>query len=1621
VARSAGEIEIIITGNPRRLVATTLKASKQVGEEGGALIEEGLNDVDFRELRRKLLQLRQQAQRAMAGIEADIGFSDSRVRADLRRIQEEIRSTEVELFLTPELESARLIRETENLRAVMEDILEVDAEAGVSLNMAEVREAAEQAEAVFGNIQAEVEFQFDRAEIERLRREVGFIGPIDLDVDAGQARAKIEELQRELDADVAFEIQLDEASAAQTRGAITALRQSAEAIELGINLDEDDLADIQAELETLRTGITVELEVEVERASLREAQLELKRATRGIEADLGIHVDPDDVADVFAEVEAMREALERQTIDLGLEIDTSEARGLFAQVEAIQRTIGDLAVNLDVHIDPADLLAAEEEAERIIGEVDVPVDTHVEPRDLAQTKSTLDTFFSNLGKSSGEKLQTSLGLSFRLKAIIAGIATLTGPASVLLFGGLADAIALTSSAVEGLVGGLGAATPLFAGLVGSVGAGVIAFSNLKGVFKAIGGELNNTVELTKEEQDKLEKLGPEAEKAARRALAGFDPLSKEILAATEDLGANTREFALSLAEVAPQFQAIKEAIGEAVFRGLADEIRLLSVETIPDLGESLEVLGGSFRTLLIEIGDAAKDIDFTGLAEGIAPALDDLARSTGNLVRTFARFLEGASGPARELADRIEFATGKFEAFIDRVTASGELEEFLSDGLDSLDRWLDLLGSVGTALFDLFRAGSDTGDDFVTSLTHIVDKFDDWIKSVEGQDALADFFQTGKQIARDLLPVLRGLQGLFKELITDQTVDSFGALTQSLEDILPFIGQLFEIIGRANILTTFADLIELVGDTIQPIIPQLDALADALGAGLQGGLEAIAPVLPPLAEAFGRLAEALAQPIADSLSNIGHAFANVLDFLTPFVDLIAEIPEPLLEVFTAFVLINKALGPLGPVLKVAVSGFQSLFGAFQTGGLAGLVGAINPVTAAIAGVSAAIAIGITAFGDYAEEQRKLEARAKEVADALERQFDALVEGESKIDPLTVGLDALGTALTEGGDEAKKLTDSMGTLGIDASELDDIFVGLKGSQEDQIDTLTRLGQEMGLTSIEADALAKIIANDDDLREVADGWQGLQQQLNRMDFSSGQDIEVTARAMEELQDQIENVDFDKVAKQFFNSKVSQDITGVNEGLLQTAEAQTGLNRTGEDLLPLYKEFTRLLALSEEGMLTALPPADGLAEALGSVGASLETANAAAEDVGPDWDIMAQALRDITEESLRLNDPLFQAVEQFTEMSEAAQETKDASDALKASWDLLFGSGLNLSEATDAVSKGFNDIKQRFTDFKQQGIDAAEALKKGQKAEEQFTLALEGDSKSALENRALIRSRIDEIINQGAAMVRAGSTAEETSTKLLEQRQTLINLVEGFDLAGKSAEDFINELGLTPENIITTINAPGLTEAKEDFDELLTNIENLPPEAITKILTPGQIEALENSEAYADILNNQIPDTVTTLLTTPGIQDAITNAASFSLVVQEAEGVKTTTIQVNGVDEAIDKVQELNEHINTLLDTATGDVLFGIAALNIPTHAHGGRVGSSGGIVSEFGQPELVQLGNTSFITDVPTFVPPGSQVTPITGNAAAGRVVNQQITVNTLVDDPIIVAEQVMNRTAEALAL
>jgi phage-related protein len=242
------------------------------------------------------------------------------------------------------------------------------------------------------------------------------------------------------------------------------------------------------------------------------------------------------------------------------------------------------------------------------------------------------------------------------------------------------------------------------------------------------------------------------------------------------------------------------------------------------------------------------------------------------------------------LGNAIGDAGARFGTFLSGLAASGRAVELVSSAATVFQQLGTIAGNVGGIISGVFKAANDAGGGLLDNLALVTGKFEEFVKSAQGQESIGDIFKTLSTVAAQLGPI-------------------FSALVTQVGAIAPALAPVFETLGPALV-----GLINALGPALAAIAPALQSVA----SGLSGAFAAIGPALGPVGEAIGGILEALSPllpVIGQIVAAVGGALAPVLSALAaalaPVVTALADALTPVLPPLTAaFTTLAAALTPL---------------------------------------------------------------------------------------------------------------------------------------------------------------------------------------------------------------------------------------------------------------------------------------------------------------------------------------------------------------------------------------------------------------------------------------------------------------------------------------------------------------------------------------------------------------------------------------------------------------------------------------------------------------------------------------------------------------------------------------
>ena len=403
--------------------------------------------------------------------------------------------------------------------------------------------------------------------------------------------------------------------------------------------------------------------------------------------------------------------------------------------------------------------------------------------------------FGDSGDRAGRVLADRFNASFN-RNLLAGMDRTVALVLRLLGSVGPQLVALTSGLSAAAVGVLGSA---FVGLAGALGilAGPLIAANLAN--RLLNSGMKDLYESTQSLMDTVDALkqgwADQADAMARVAVTGIQPLLDgiaQILAESnfgEALGA-------SVATIATAFAGVVASPGFAAF--------ITALET-------------TFPEALAAFGVA-------------------IASITEGLLTLFA-----AAGPAAvQLGEAFASWADRFNAAIQALNASGGLTAFFDRSLVSLGALMGFLGPLTRALANVFIIGSESGDRMLGTLGVLASQFLAFTQSLEGQNALREWFANGEAVFNALLPLIGALSTALSDLVTPATIAQVVAFLGTLGEVVPIVLQVLGVIGELDLLNIVANALLGIGNAIQPLLPALSSLASAIGSIDPGVWQALA-------------------------------------------------------------------------------------------------------------------------------------------------------------------------------------------------------------------------------------------------------------------------------------------------------------------------------------------------------------------------------------------------------------------------------------------------------------------------------------------------------------------------------------------------------------------------------------------------------------------------------------------------------------------------------------------------------------------------------------------------------------------------------------------------------------
>lgn len=393
----------------------------------------------------------------------------------------------------------------------------------------------------------------------------------------------------------------------------------------------------------------------------------------------------------------------------------------------------------------------------------------------------------------------------------------------------------------------------------------------------------------------------------RVALVGLEDAFKAVLAndpeklaeAMKKLSPAAREFVSAFDKVNDAFKPVQQAVQQRFFEGLGKEMLATAQVSMPVLRKGMEDVAIATNGLLREVGRVSREPFFQGF---IAKVLESTATSTKTLTGAVEPLTVALTGLvnvglpyANMLSDWIVKQSQVAAAYVSSAKGQEQLTNVINIGLDALGKIFELAGALSGVLVSLFKLSNQEGLSFIGTVTEALNKFNEFLKSAEGQEKFSTLFKVANEILAESIEVIARVGRVI--------LDLFDAI-----DKLP--GPMREFV--INLAASGIVMAPIIG-YLTTLGVSLKALFLSIGTGVRGVLTLVNG-LRAMAVAFG-LAQAGATAISGGVfAQLGVMFSNLFNVMrTVWTFITANFIPALLNMGRAFLV---AIGPVGWIIGI---------------------------------------------------------------------------------------------------------------------------------------------------------------------------------------------------------------------------------------------------------------------------------------------------------------------------------------------------------------------------------------------------------------------------------------------------------------------------------------------------------------------------------------------------------------------------------------------------------------------------------------------------------------------------------------------------------------------------------
>lgn len=225
------------------------------------------------------------------------------------------------------------------------------------------------------------------------------------------------------------------------------------------------------------------------------------------------------------------------------------------------------------------------------------------------------------------------------------------------------------------------------------------------------------------------------------------------------LSPNAQQAAMSVQSLLPVFDRLKNSSQDALFAGVSGQLQELSRTLMPTVEKMTTEMSASFNEMFMGITDQLMSgqgqAAIANITSNITKAFDALAPAAAPFTQAMADIMSVGSDFLPDLARAATDAAFQFASFINEAKQSGQLKQWISEGLDAIKEVGSLVVGLGKAVGSLAPVAKEVLPVMVDALNDVasllrehpgliwgvVSAFAGW-KAIQGVAALTTSLQT---------------------------------------------------------------------------------------------------------------------------------------------------------------------------------------------------------------------------------------------------------------------------------------------------------------------------------------------------------------------------------------------------------------------------------------------------------------------------------------------------------------------------------------------------------------------------------------------------------------------------------------------------------------------------------------------------------------------------------------------------------------------------------------------------------------------------------------------------------------------------------------------------------------